>query len=86
MRKEYDFSKGKLNPYVKGKRPVTIRLDVAIVHWLMEESKRQGLRGYQTLANAILAQAMAHSGSESEQVTKETVRQIVREELKKKRA
>ena len=82
MREEYDFSNAKLNPHAKGKRPVTIRLDVETVHWLIEESKRQGLRGYQTLANAILDQAR-RSKSNEDPFTKATVRKIVRAELKK---
>lgn len=62
MRKEYDWSKAKPNRFVTNKKvPVSIRLDAEVIHWLKEESQRLSLRGYQTLANAILNDAMAQA-------------------------
>ena len=54
MKKEYDFSKGRRNPYAKLlKRQVTIRLDQATIAYfkrLAEESEIP----YQTLINLYL--------------------------------
>jgi len=54
MRKEYDFSKGKPNPYVKKlKKPVTIRLEQAIIDHFKLESEKTGIP-YQTIINLYL--------------------------------
>ena len=54
MRKEYDFSKAKRNPYVRRlKRQVTIRLDEATVKYFKSLSKETGIP-YQTLINLYL--------------------------------
>jgi uncharacterized protein (DUF4415 family) len=54
MRKEYDFSKGKKNPYVKDlKKQVTIRLDTETVGYFKELSEDSGIP-YQTLINLYL--------------------------------
>jgi predicted DNA binding CopG/RHH family protein len=59
MRKEYDFSKGRPNPYAKRlKRSVTIRLDeetIAYFKALAEESEIP----YQTLINLYLRDCAA---------------------------
>ncbi len=62
MKKEYDFSKGKVN-----KKPLadprtsrvltSIRLDGAVFQWFMTESERTGVP-YQTLINSYLKQAI----------------------------
>lgn len=60
MRKEYDFSGTRKNPYAKKlKRPVTIRLDeetVAYFRALAEENEIP----YQTLINLYLRDCAAH--------------------------
>lgn len=60
MRKEYDFSKARPNPYAKRlKRPVTIRLDeetIAYFKALADESEIP----YQTLINLYLRDCAAH--------------------------
>jgi uncharacterized protein (DUF4415 family) len=60
MRKEYDFSGAKKNPYAKKlKRPITIRLDeetVAYFRSLAEENEIP----YQTLINLYLRDCAAH--------------------------
>jgi uncharacterized protein (DUF4415 family) len=54
MRKEYDFSKARRNPYVKRlKRQVTIRLDDATIAYFKALSDETGIR-YQTLINLYL--------------------------------
>lgn len=54
MRKNYDFSKAKRNPYWKRlKRQVTIRLDRDTVTYFKDLAQRMGIR-YQTLINLYL--------------------------------
>jgi predicted DNA binding CopG/RHH family protein len=54
MRKDYDFSKAKKNPYAKKlKRQVTIRLDEHTVDYFKELSQELGIP-YQTLINLYL--------------------------------
>ncbi len=62
MKKEYDFSKGKVNkkPLAdpKTSRVLTsIRLDGTVFRWFMAESERTGVP-YQTLINSYLKQAI----------------------------
>ena len=54
MRKEYDFSKSRKNPYAKQlKRQVTIRLDVASVEYFKKMAADLGMP-YQNLINLFL--------------------------------
>jgi len=54
MRKEYDFSEAKRNPYAsKLKRQVTIRMDEATVQYFKELAVDTGIP-YQTLINLYL--------------------------------
>ena len=54
MRKEYDFSKARRNPYAKRlKRQVTIRLDEPTIAYFKALSDETGIR-YQTLINLYL--------------------------------
>lgn len=54
MRKQYDFSRAKRNPYAKRlKRQVTIRLDEATIGYFKGLSEETGVR-YQTLINLYL--------------------------------
>ena len=54
MKKHYDFSKARKNPYVRRlKRQVTIRLDVPTIEYFKGVSEAQGLP-YQTLINLYL--------------------------------
>lgn len=54
MRKEYDFSKGRRNPYAKQlKRPVTIRIDVSTVEYFRGLAAELDVP-YQTLINLYL--------------------------------
>jgi predicted DNA binding CopG/RHH family protein len=59
MRKEYDFSKAKKNPYAGLlKRQVTIRLDEVTVGYFKDLAKQIGLP-YQTLINLYLRDCAA---------------------------
>ena len=54
MKDNYDFSKGKRNPYAKRlKRQVTIRLDEATLEYFKELAEDSGIP-YQTLINLFL--------------------------------
>lgn len=54
MRKEYDFSKSKRNPYARAlKRQITIRLDEPTVEYFRRLSRETGLP-YQSLMNLYL--------------------------------
>lgn len=54
MKKEYDFTKARRNPYAKRlKRQVTIRLDEPTIAYFKALSEETGIR-YQTLINLYL--------------------------------
>ena len=59
MRKHYDFSKAKKNPYAKRlKKQVTIRLDEATIAYFKSLSEDTGVP-YQTLINLYLRDCAA---------------------------
>ncbi len=59
MRKHYDFSQAKRNPYAKRlKRQITIRLDANTVAYFNELSQETGIP-YQTLINLYLRECVA---------------------------
>jgi uncharacterized protein (DUF4415 family) len=59
MRKQYDFSKAKRNPYAKRlKRQVTIRLDEGTVEYFKDLAEEIGVP-YQTLINLYLRDCAA---------------------------
>ena len=59
MRKEYDFSKGRRNPYAaRLKRQVTIRLDEQTIRYFKGLSQETGIP-YQTLINLYLRDCAA---------------------------
>jgi predicted DNA binding CopG/RHH family protein len=61
MKREYDFSKAKRNPYSRLlKRQVTIRLDEETVKYFKETAKEAGIP-YQTLINLYLRDCAASS-------------------------
>ncbi len=63
MRKEYDFSKSKKNPYAKLlKKQITIRLDNTVIDYFKALSERKGIP-YQNLINLYLKDC-AQSGRE----------------------
>ena len=83
MKKNYDFSKGKRGPVVTvppGKTRITIRLDDDVLDWFRSEAHAAGGGNYQTLINAALRE---HMSSRVEPL-EETLRRVVREELRRK--
>lgn len=75
--KNFDWSKAEPNRFATGTRPITIRMDVKLVQWLIEESQRRGMRGYQTLAKEILEESMKGGRA----LTADEVRTIARQEV-----
>ena len=72
MRKQYDFSKARRNPYAKRlKKSVTIRLDEATIAYFKELADDTGIP-YQTLINLYLRDCAAHSRKLSMQWRKES--------------
>lgn len=54
MKKHYDFSKARRNPYAKRlKKPLTIRIDETTLTYFKELGERTGMP-YQTLINMYL--------------------------------
>ena len=81
MRKEYDFSNGKRGPVVapvSGKTRITIRLDDEVIEWFRTQVDKAGGGNYQTLMNRALREYMAQRREPLE----ETLRRVVREELR----
>ena len=81
MDSEYDFSQGKrgaIDPIPPGKTRITIRLDDDILAWFRAEVHTAGGGNYQTLINNALRQ---HIQQEREPL-EETLRRVLREELK----
>jgi len=59
MKKEYDFSRAKRNPYAKRlKKQVTIRLDEGTLTYFKGLAQETGI-GYQTLINLYLRDCAA---------------------------
>ncbi len=81
MKKEYEFSKAKRGPVIKdgGKTRITIYLDDEVIDAFRERAEKLG-RGYQTLINDALREAVSETESP---VDAKTLRKILREELKK---
>jgi uncharacterized protein (DUF4415 family) len=81
MKKEYDFSKGKRGPVIRqrGKTRITIHIDDSVLEAFRERADAAG-RGYQTMINEALRE---HLGQPGDRVDADTIRRIVREELRK---
>ena len=59
MKKRYDFSRSKPNPYLsKRKRQITIRLDESTIHYFKELAEGTGIP-YQNLINLYLRECAA---------------------------
>lgn len=81
MRKEYDFSRAKRGPVIRqpGKTRITIYLDNPVLDAFRERADAAG-RGYQTMINDALRE---YVGRSHQPVDADTIRRIVREELRK---
>jgi uncharacterized protein (DUF4415 family) len=81
MKKEYDFEKAKRGPVIpaQGKTRITIFLDDDILAEFRTRAEETG-RGYQTMINEVLRMYL---GKATRPVDEETLRRVIREELKK---
>jgi uncharacterized protein (DUF4415 family) len=82
--KTYDFSKGKRGavvPAPPGKGRITIRLDCDILDYFRDQVERAGGGNYQTVINRVLRGYM--EGKKSALGLEETLRRVIREELRK---
>ena len=81
MKREYDFSKGKRGQVIRqpGKTRITIYLDDQVLEAFRARADGAG-RGYQTMINEALREHLGRSGGP---VDADTIRRIVREELRK---
>lgn len=85
MRKGHDYSIGKrgaVAPTPPGKTRITIRLDDDILAWFRGQVETAGVGNYQTMINNALRDHMEHKIEPIE----DTIRRVLREELKKKSA
>ena len=81
MKKEYNFRKGKRGavvPSPKGKTRITIRIDDDLLDWFRGQVDAAGGGNYQTLINAALREYL----HQQNQPLEETLRRVLREELK----
>lgn len=81
MKKEYDFSKGKRGPVLPippSKTRITIRLDEDVIEWFKQQVEAAGGGSYQALIN----QALRDQIERTEEPLEETLRRVVREELR----
>jgi len=82
MKSEYDFHQGKRGPVVpvpKGKTRVTLRLDEDVLEWFKAQVNAAGGGNYQTLINRALREYI----EASEEPLEDTLRRVLREELKR---
>jgi uncharacterized protein (DUF4415 family) len=81
MKKEYDFSKGRRGPVLPqaGKTRITIYIDSDTLQEFRTRADAAG-RGYQTLINEALREAL---GKSRQPLDARTLRRILREELRR---
>ena len=61
MRKEYDFSKAKPNPYIKKlRKQISIRIDLDTIEYFKKQAEETGI-AYQNLMNLYLSDCAVHS-------------------------
>jgi len=61
MRKEYDFSKAKPNPYIKKlRKQVSIKLDLDTIDYFKKQAEETGV-AYQNLINLYLSDCAVNS-------------------------
>jgi hypothetical protein len=77
MKAEYDFSKGKRGPVIKGKTRISIFIDNAVLAEFRERSEKTGT-GYQTMMNEALRNYLSQS---EPPLTERVLRNILREEM-----
>jgi predicted DNA binding CopG/RHH family protein len=61
MRKEYDFTNAKQNPYIKKlRKQISIRLDIDTIGYFKKKAEETGI-AYQNLINLYLTDCAVHS-------------------------
>jgi len=61
MRKEYDFSKAKSNPYIKKlRKQISIRIYMDTINYFKKQAEETGI-AYQNLMNLYLSDCAVHS-------------------------
>jgi len=61
MRKEYDFSNAKLNPYIKKlRKQISIRIDIDTIKFFKKQAEETGI-AYQNLMNLYLSDCAINS-------------------------
>jgi len=61
LRKEYDFTKGQLNPYIKKlRKQISIRIDIDTINFFKKQAEVTGIT-YQNLINLYLSDCAVHS-------------------------
>ena len=81
MKTRYSFESGKRGAVAgvpPGKTRITIRLDNDIVEWFRDRAHSAGGGNYQTMINDALREYVSRDAEELE----ETLRRVVREELR----
>ena len=80
MKREYDFSRGKLGAVVPqtGKTRITIYIDDDSLEAFRDRADASG-RGYQTMINDALR---AYLGKASQPMDEDTLRRVIREEVR----
>jgi uncharacterized protein (DUF4415 family) len=83
MDDEFDFSGGKRETAATspGKTRVTVLLDDDVVEAIRARAHKTGTE-YHALINAALREAISSSGKKHKPLTVETLRRVLREELK----
>ena len=60
MRNEYDFSKAKLNPYIKKlRKQISIRIDIDTIEYFKKQADETGI-SYQNLINLYLSNCVSN--------------------------
>jgi len=61
MRREYDFTNAKLNPYIKRlRKQISIRIDIDTIEYFKRKAEETGI-AYQNLINLYLTDCAKHS-------------------------
>jgi predicted DNA binding CopG/RHH family protein len=61
MRKEYDFSNARPNPYLKRlRKQISIRIDIDTISYFKKKAEETGI-AYQNLINLYLSDCVRHS-------------------------
>jgi uncharacterized protein (DUF4415 family) len=83
MSDHYDFSKAKRGAVVSAgrKERITIRLDPEVITWFKEQVHLAGGGNYQSLINQALQHFIAEQ--QSDEKFEDTLRRVIREELKR---